>query len=90
MNVIKIILISLTFVGFNTNLALAYIGPGLGLGAIGIMLGVIGSIIIAIFALLYYPIKKVLVKLKKKKKQIKTQILKIEIFFSFNFHNSIH
>lgn len=67
MNVIKIILISLTFVGFNTNLALAYIGPGLGLGAIGIMLGVIGSIIIAIIALLYYPIKKVLVKLKKKK-----------------------
>ena len=67
MNVIKITLISLVLVNLNTNMAFAYIGPGLGLGAIGIMLGVIGSIIIALFALLYYPIKKLFIKLKKKK-----------------------
>ena len=66
MNVIKIFFSSIILLTLNTNLAFAYIGPGLGLGAIGIMLGVIGSIIIAIFAILYYPIKKLFTKFKKK------------------------
>ena len=40
--------------------ALAYIGPGVCAGALAAVLGVIGSIFLAIFALLYYPIKRLL------------------------------
>jgi Na+-driven multidrug efflux pump len=36
----------------------AYIGPGLGLGVVGAVLGVITSIFLAIFALFWYPIKR--------------------------------
>jgi hypothetical protein len=42
--------------------AQAYIGPGLGAGAIGAVLGVIGSIFLLIFAVIYYPIKRMLKK----------------------------
>ncbi len=49
--------------------AQAYIGPGMGAGAIAVTLGVIGSIFLAIFAVLYYPIKRMLKKNKDKKKQ---------------------
>jgi hypothetical protein len=40
--------------------ALAYIGPGVGAGAIAAVLGVIGSIFLAIVGVLYYPIKRLL------------------------------
>lgn len=40
--------------------AQAYIGPGVGAGAIGAVLGVIGSIFLALFAVVYYPIKRLL------------------------------
>ncbi len=40
--------------------AFAYIGPGLGAGAIGVVLGVLGSIVLAIFAVVYYPIKRMI------------------------------
>ena len=38
--------------------AMAYVGPGLGLGAIAAILGVVGSIILAIIAIIWYPIKR--------------------------------
>ncbi len=44
--------------------AYAYIGPGMGLGGIGIVLGIIGSIILAFFAILYYPVKRFLKRMK--------------------------
>lgn len=40
--------------------AMAYIGPGMGAGAVAVVFGVIGSIFLAIFAVLYYPIKRML------------------------------
>jgi hypothetical protein len=40
--------------------AMAYIGPGVGAGAIAAVLGVLGSIVLAIVAVLYYPIKRML------------------------------
>lgn len=43
----------------------AYIGPGAGLGAIAAVVGVIGAILAGVFAILYYPIKRML---KKKKR----------------------
>ncbi len=48
--------------------ALAYIGPGVGAGAIAAVVGVLGSIVLAIFAVLWYPIKRML-KGKKAKAQ---------------------
>lgn len=40
--------------------ALAYIGPGVGAGAIAAVFGVIGSIFLAIVAVIYYPIKRMM------------------------------
>lgn len=44
--------------------ALAYIGPGVGAGAIAAVLGVLGSIFLAIVAVIYYPIKRMMKKRK--------------------------
>jgi|GEM_PF-842900 len=49
----------------NPVCAMAYIGPGLATGTIGVILGVVGSICIAVFAMLWYPIKRVWKKIKK-------------------------
>ena len=46
------------------ELAYAYIGPGLGVGAIVAILGVIASVFIAILSLFWYPFKRILKKLK--------------------------
>lgn len=45
--------------------ALAYVGPGLGLGTLGVVLGVVGSVFVALFALLWYPLKRIFRKRKK-------------------------
>ena len=42
--------------------AQAYVGPGLGAGAIGMILGVLASILLAVFAIFWYPIKRLLKK----------------------------
>lgn len=47
------------------SMAFAYIGPGMGAGAIASVLGVIGSVFLVLFAILYYPIKRMI---KKKRK----------------------
>ena len=44
--------------------AMAYIGPGLGAGTIGVILGVLGSIVLALFAIFWYPIKRMMRKNK--------------------------
>lgn len=40
--------------------AFAYVGPGLGAGTIGVILGLLGSIFLALFAFFWYPIKRAL------------------------------
>ena len=44
---------------------LAYIGPGIGGGVIAGVLGVIGAVLLALFGILYYPIKRMLKNRKK-------------------------
>ena len=44
---------------------LAYIGPGMGGGVIAAVLGVVGAILLALFGILYYPIKRMLKNRKK-------------------------
>ena len=38
--------------------AAAYVGPGLGLGAIGALIGVVVTVILAFIGLLWYPLKR--------------------------------
>ena len=45
--------------------ASAYIGPGMGGGVIAGVLGVIGAFLLALFGILYYPIKRALKNRKK-------------------------
>ena len=45
--------------------ASAYIGPGMGGGLIAAVLGVIGAFLLALFGILYYPIKRMLKNRKK-------------------------
>ncbi|MHA1280101.1 MAG: hypothetical protein ACTSQ8_23150 [Candidatus Helarchaeota archaeon] len=47
------------------KISLAYIGPGVGLSALGALLAVIGGVAATIFGLLWYPIKRFLGKRKK-------------------------
>ena len=49
----------------------AYIGPGMGLGMIGVILGILGAIVLALFAILWYPFKRLWNRLVKKKKEKK-------------------
>lgn len=49
----------------------AYIGPGLGTGAIGVVLGILASIFLALIAIVWYPLKR-LFKMLFKKKQAST------------------
>ena len=60
----------LIFVTFP-QVSFAYIGPGLALGTIILTVGVAAVLLLAILAILYYPIKKIIknIKLKRLKKK---------------------
>ena len=45
--------------------ALAYIGPGAGLAAVSAVLGLVGSFLLALVSIIYYPIKRLLKRRKK-------------------------
>ena len=53
---------------FFSNSVFAYIGPGMGGGVIAAVLGVIGAFFLALFGILYYPIKRAIKNRKKQKK----------------------
>ena len=48
----------------------AYLGPGMGGGVIAITLGFIGAIFLALFGVLYYPIKRAIEKRRNKNKDL--------------------
>ena len=52
---------------FFTNPSFSYLGPGVGVGIIAATLGVIIAILAAIFGLIWFPIKKMLIKKKSNK-----------------------
>lgn len=49
--------------------AAAYIGPGMGAGAIAALFGIISSVFLGIFAIVYYPIKRALKNRKSKREK---------------------
>lgn len=60
-----VLLLTLVF----TPIAYAYTGPGLGLGIIGTVVGVVFSLLLAILAVFWYPLKRLL-KIGKKNPQL--------------------
>ncbi len=46
--------------------ALAYVGPGAGLGAIGAALGLIAAVVMALGAILFWPIRRLMRRRRKK------------------------
>lgn len=52
------------------DLAAAYVGPGAGLSAIGVFLSVVAAVVVAIFGFVWYPVKRLVRKIKKPKKDI--------------------
>ena len=67
MNLIKTMLLVFCSLLVTEGLAYAYIGPGLGLGSIGLIIGFFLSIFLAVFALVWTPIKAFFKKLINKK-----------------------
>lgn len=67
------LIVFMVFSMFPVN-AQAYIGPGLGAGTVGVVLGILGSIFLTLLAIIYYPIKRML----KKRKKMDKQNIKIE------------
>ena len=53
-------LLAATAVGALPLPAEAYLGPGLGLGALGAIAAIILSVILALFAVFWYPLKRLL------------------------------
>ena len=48
------------FIGLLPQPAMAYVGPGAGLSAIGLFLAIVVGVIVAIAGFLWYPIKRIL------------------------------
>ena len=57
---------------FHFDYAQAYIGPGVGAGAISVVLGVLASIFFAFVAILWYPVKRFLKARKKSREKNET------------------
>lgn len=53
----SLVFIALALLFFATN-AQAYVGPGLGVGVIGAIVGVLLTIVMAIVGIFWYPIKR--------------------------------
>ena len=47
---------------------LAYIGPGMAISTVLVVLGVVASLFLGLLAVIYYPIKRLIKKLKSKRK----------------------
>jgi hypothetical protein len=51
-------------ISYLVSLHFAYIGPGAGAGTIAIVLGILGSVLLAIFSLFWYPFKRLVKRLR--------------------------
>lgn len=57
-------------------LAQAYSGPGVGLGAIGVVFGIIGSVLLMTLSLVWYPVKRMIRALRGAPKRVKPVVPK--------------
>ncbi|WP_207787957.1 hypothetical protein [Candidatus Thiosymbion oneisti] len=49
------------------TVGLTYVGPGLGVGALALILGILGSVLLALFTIFWYPLKRMLQRWKQKR-----------------------
>ena len=63
---IRLLFAACVFFMLFSSSAAAYIGPGIGTGTIGVVLGILASIFLAFLAILWYPFKRLLKKYKSK------------------------
>lgn len=56
----KLFLPSVIFTAYFPQIALAYVGPGTGLSAIGAFLALLAALVIAIIGFFWYPLKRFL------------------------------
>lgn len=68
MQIIKLVLI-FSIIAISPGYANAYVGPGLGAGTIGVVLGIVGSLFIALFAIVWYPLKRLIKRNRKSEHQ---------------------
>jgi ATP/ADP translocase len=54
---------------FVVSPAYAYIGPAMGIGTLGAIVAIIGSILFALFAVLWYPLRR-MIKRRKARKEV--------------------
>ncbi len=47
----------------------AYVGPGLGLSTLGVLLGLLASLVLAVIGIFWYPLKRLLRTFRKNKQQ---------------------
>jgi len=52
----------------NASFLVAYVGPGLGAAALGVVLGLLTSVLLALFTVFWYPIKRCMAFLRSKGK----------------------
>ncbi|MDD5173960.1 MAG: hypothetical protein PHV48_03955 [Candidatus Omnitrophica bacterium] len=64
-SLIRIFVLSIFLLCFFTSRALAYIGPGVGISAIGAFCAVITGSIVLILGFIWYPIRRLMRKRKK-------------------------
>ena len=60
---------TISFLILIEEIAYAYIGPGLALGTVVISLGLVLLLVFLIIAILYYPVKRLIIKYKNKNKE---------------------
>ena len=65
----KLILINFFLIFIISSNSYAYLGPGIGGGAIAATLGIIIAIFAAMFGLIWFPIKRLIKKRKEKKEK---------------------
>lgn len=68
-NVFSFLVLIFIIVFLIPEVSVAYVGPGLGLGPIGVILGLIAAVFMALFAVIWYPIKRLLKKTRNPKNQ---------------------
>ena len=69
----KLILTTLFFL-FITTSSYAYLGPGIGGGVLAATVGIIVAIFAALFGLIWFPVKRLLKKRKKRKENPQNKV----------------
>ena len=52
------------------DITVCYVGPGLDGGVVAAVLGILASFFLALFAIIWYPLKRVYLRLKRKRSEI--------------------